>query len=580
MPDAPKIEDILPLTPLQEGVVFHAAYDTGAPDVYAVQVAVDLEGDVDDGALRDAVTALVRRQPALRTSFRQVGERGVAQVVQSAARPVWREVDLTRAPATSAEAVAEEDRVRRFDLAVAPLVRFTLLRLGPRHRRLVLTNHHVLLDGWSMPLLMRELLALYHGHDPGGPAASMRAYFAWRGAQDEEAARAAWRDALAGVDGPTRLRPNADLRRPVMPDELAVRLPERTTAALTTRARALGTTTSTLVRAAWALLVSGLTGRADVVFGATVAGRPPDVPGIESQLGLFINTVPVRVRVLPGDSLAELVARIQDDRAALLPHEFLGLRDIQELSGIEGDLFDSVVVFENYPMTDLAGHGEPRITAVSTHNRTHYPLTVLVLPGSALEVRFGYRPDLFDADEVARVAERFLRVLRTVAEADPATPAARVDLLLPEERRQMLTDWNDTARPAGHRSVVDRFRAHAEATPDRVAVVFGAESVTYAELADRVADLAGELAARGVGREDVVAIGLPRSVDLVVAVLAVLNAGAAYLPLDPTHPPERLAHVLRDAAPVLLLTSDRTATRIPAGNVPRLVVGTPVPVPG
>ncbi|TYC20421.1 non-ribosomal peptide synthetase, partial [Micromonospora sp. MP36] len=581
-----RVEDILPLSPLQQGLLFHALYDGSASDLYTVQFALDLEGPVDGDRMCRALGAILARHANLRVGIRQRKTGESVAVVPREIAPAWQEHDLTGlAAADRADEVVRllaADRAAGFDLARPPLLRAALIRTGPERAKLVLTNHHVLLDGWSMPLLAKELFAHYlaGGHDRSlPPVTPYRDYLGWLDRQDRAGAERAWRDALHGLAGPTLLAPADPARPPATPEQLTVALPADLTARLTAAARRLGVTLNTVVQGAWALLLGTLTGDDDLVFGATVAGRPPELPGVESMLGLFINTVPVRIRLDPAESLAALLARVQDEQSALMAHQHLGLAEIRRLAGTgDGDLFDTLTVFENYPLDpaalDLPGTGL-RVTAVTGHDATHYPLTLAVLPGERLTLRLDHRPDLLDAAAARRVADRLVRLLTQVVDA-PRTPVAALDLLDDAERAAVLGAWAAGPPPVAPRTFPELFAAQVAARPQAPALIGVDSTMSYAELdaaADRLARL---LIDRGVGPERVVALALPRSPELVTAALAVSKAGGAWLPVDPDYPADRIAFMLTDARPVLLATL--TGLELPDTGVPRLLLDQPATV--
>ncbi|WP_329260340.1 condensation domain-containing protein [Streptomyces pseudovenezuelae] len=564
----PRIENILPLTPLQEGLLFHAAYDDAGSARYNVQVALDLEGPLDVPVLRRSVEAVVRRHPTLRASFRRRAAGDTVQVIQSEVATPWEEHDLTAVPdaepATEAERITRRAREGRFDLAAAPLVNFTLIRLRADGFRLVLTNHHIVLDGWSTSLLLRELFTVYGAGGDASvlpPPVSPQAFFAWRGEQDAPAAREAWRAALDGLAEATRVAPYADSHTATATEQIVLTVPEELTAAVGERARGLGLTLSTVVQGTWGLLLSRLTGADDVVFGTTVSGRAPELPDVESVIGMLVNTVPVRVRTDGAETLAALYTRLQQEQSELVAHHQLGLTEIQSLTDIDGELFDTLVVFENYPVDRAVDSvGGVRVTGTEAHNTVHYPLSLLAHPGDRLVLHLGYRSDVLTGTAARRVGDRVLRLLRLFAEAAD-TRVDAVDLLGDDERG-LLAEWNDTGRPVPRRSVAELFASQAAAGPGRTAIRYGGLTTTYQELDDRANRLASDLTGRGIGPEDVVALALPRSTEMIVSLLAVLKAGAAYLPIDPAYPRERIEFMLTDARPVLLITTSDTAERL------------------
>ncbi|WP_369212913.1 amino acid adenylation domain-containing protein [Streptomyces flavofungini] len=545
------LTEVWPLSPLQEGLLFHSDFDDRGPDVYAVQFTVSVDGPLDTARLRASWEALLDRHAALRASFhrRKSGE-AVQLITRNVALP-WREADLsgpTGGPGTTGTVpeqigeLAARERAERLDLAVPPLLRLLLIRLGERHHRLVVTSHHLLMDGWSMPVLLNELAEVYAaGGDPGvlRHAASYGEYLAWLGRQDKEAARAAWRRELAGTDEPTLVAPQDTGRPPVLPDESTVSLPAETTRALIDLARTHGLTVNTLVQGAWALVLARLAGRTDVVFGATVAGRPAGLPGVESMVGLLINTLPVRVRLDGARPMTDLLADLQAHQSGMIAHQHLGLAEIQRVAG-PGAVFDTLMVFENYP------------------------LTLGVLLTDDLTVRVTSRPDLITHQAATEAGQRLIRVLEQITE-NPTAPVGRIDVLDASERDAVVRGWNATACPVVAGSVVEAFEGWVARSPDAVAVRCAPEQeLSYVQLDARASALARYLMALGVGVESRVGLCLPRGVDMVVAELAVWKAGAAFVPLDPEYPAERLAFMVVDSGVEVVLGA---TDRLPVGGV-------------
>ncbi|KUN76450.1 non-ribosomal peptide synthetase [Streptomyces griseoruber] len=560
--------DILPLTPLQEGMLFHALYDDEGSDVYTVQTSLELTGPLDRSALRTACEALLTRHPALRTGFLQRGTGRAVQIVPRTAEVPWAEDDLSPLPAaersTALDRITAEDRERRFTLSAPPLVRFRLLRMDAERHVLLLTNHHILLDGWSLPLVLRDLFELY---DRGGsadgmpPAPSFRRHLAWLAAQDRESARAAWRAALGGLEEPTLMGPTgAGGGACGFPRRLVTRLTESLTAELTRSARSRGVTVNTLVQTAWALLLARATGRQDVVFGATVSGRPAELPGVEETVGLFINTVPVRVRLDPAESLGALLERVQEEQAALLPHHHLGLADIQRLTGL-GDLFDTAVVFENAPFDEeslertFGGVRVALLEDTATTGTMHYPLSLVAVPGRRLRLDLSHQPGVVDAAAARGLARALTRILAALA-ATPGLPCGGVGALDTEDRAALSDAGTGPAVAHPATTLPELFAAQAARTPSAPAVVFEGTTLTYAELDDRASRLAHALVARGAGPGRIVAVALPRSPDLLVTLYAVHKAGAAYLPVDPDYPRDRVRYMIDDASPALVVTPE------------------------
>uniref|UniRef100_UPI002E287937 condensation domain-containing protein n=1 Tax=Amycolatopsis pittospori TaxID=2749434 RepID=UPI002E287937 len=350
-----QVEDVWPLAPLQEGLLFHAAYDEDADrDVYVGQRVLNLEGPLAVDVFRASWQALLDRHASLRAGFHHRASGDAVQVIAKQVTLPWRYEDVSALPPEEAEAeaarLADEDR-RRFDLAVPPLLRLLLIELGPGRFRLVVTMHHILMDGWSLPVLFGELWAVYRdGGDSSSlpPVTPYRDYLAWLVRQDKDAARAAWRNMFADVTEPTLVGPADRGGPPVMLQHVITEAGEELAGGLRELARGQGVTLNTVVQGAWGLLVGKLSGKSDVVFGATVSGRPAELPGVERMLGLFINTVPVRVRLNPASSFTSVVADLRAQQTALLDAQYLGLTDIQRTVG-PGASFDTLMVFQNYP---------------------------------------------------------------------------------------------------------------------------------------------------------------------------------------------------------------------------------------
>ena len=537
-------EDVWPLSPLQEGLLFHALFDDRGPDVYNVQLVLSLEG-VDPVGLRARAERLLARHPNLRAGFRQADSDAV-QVVAGQVPVPWREVAVSGEE--ELRQVIAEERARRFDMAEPPLLRFLLVRDARGGCWLALTNHHILLDGWSMPLVLGELFG-----DPPTDPVPYRRYLSWLVGRDRDVAEARWRDALAGIEQPTLLTPpgSGSMRR----EQRIVDLGPELHSAVSELAARAGLTLNSVIQGLWGLLLARMTGCADVVFGMTVSGRPPEVPDLDRMIGLFINTVPVRVRLDRHEPLLAMLTRLQREQTSLADAHFLGLADIQRTSG-HGELFDTLYVFENYPLD--GADTPPGVRLYDVHDGAHYPVTLSALPGETLRLRLGYQAGIFDERTAGSVLARLLGLIET-AIVEPDRPVGRVDVLRPEERERLLVAWNDTAHPVREETVPELFDAQVRQAPDATAVVFGDSELTYAELNERANRLARWLIARGAGPERLVGVALPRSAELVVAIVAVLKSGAGYVPIDPDYPAERIAFMLDDARPLCVITPDTFA---------------------
>jgi amino acid adenylation domain-containing protein/non-ribosomal peptide synthase protein (TIGR01720 family) len=574
-----RLTALWPTTPVQAGILFHARQAAGGYDPYHIQMAFQLSGRVDPDRMRHAGQALLNRHPGLRAAFADRADGDLVQVIPETATLPWRYLDLSavgEAERTETfERFLARDRTAYFDPGAAPLFRLTLADLGPGRTELVLTFHHLLFDGWSTPLLMQDLLLLYAADgDPAGlpRTADPEEFLAWLARQDSEQAARVWTEELAGLDGPTLLVPDVAGRVGEGRDQVGIALTPAEAADLGRRAADLGVTVNTLVQGAWALLLSLLTGRQDVVFGATVSGRPPAVPDVESMVGMFINTVPVRVRHAPGDTVAEVLTRLQSRQAALAEHHHHGLAEIQQAVGVPA-LFDTLVVFESYPIDreglTAAGQAADGIgfTGFRPFAGNNYPLCLTAGIGEHLELALQYAPGVVDRAVAQGYATRLTAILRQLAAGLDGT-VAQVDILTPAERAWLLGDLSHPAERSAATTLVARFEAQAARSPDAVAVVAGGDRLTYAELDARSERLAAALAARGVSPETLVGVVLPRGLPIVVTLLGILKAGGAYLPVDPAFARARLPRILPGARPHLVLVDADTRALVPDTDIP------------
>ncbi|MGV9315007.1 amino acid adenylation domain-containing protein [Streptomyces sp. NPDC003691] len=554
------LTEIWPQSPGQSGILFEAALADGAFDVYHMQFVLHLSGPVDPARMRAAGRALLDRHPNLRSVFLTGAAGDPVQVVPERVTMPWRHLDLTghdeAGQRAALDACLAEDRAEQLDPTRPPLMRLALLSCGAGRAKLVITAHHALFDGWSSPTVITDLVRLYAGTDELPPVRNYGSYLAWLAGRDRAASADRWAAELAGLDRPTLVAPDA------RPGETAsavgrveVPLSVDRGRELARRAAELGVTLNTLLQGAWAILLSKLTGRQDVVFGAAVNGRPAELPGSDEMVGLFINTLPVRVPCRPGEPVADTVTALQRRQTALLDHNHHGLADIQRATGLPV-LFDTIVVFQSYPI-DREGLVEANtsagftIDAIRPFAGSHYPLT-LNSSDPYLRLSLDYQNHVYDRASAELLAGRLVRVLEQIA-ADPRLPVGAVEVLSPAERQWLLRDLNDTAHPVAAATLPAAFEAQVRRDPDRVAVISGQQTLRYGEFNRRANRLAHWLLERGAGAERIVAVRIPRSVELMVAVYAVVKAGAAYLPVDTGLPAERVRQLLDGARPLLTL---------------------------
>ncbi|HKR49076.1 MAG TPA: amino acid adenylation domain-containing protein, partial [Pseudonocardiaceae bacterium] len=573
--DGRTVEDIYPLTPMQAGLVFHAL-SQGEQGVYCEQATFVLEGVSDPRVLGAAWQRVVHRTPVLRSS---VVWDGVDEPVQVVHRRVevpliyhdwqgWSAADRER----EAQRLLADDRVAGFDLTTAPLLRVRLAQLSGTEVQVLWTFHHVLLDGWSVFHVLTDLFACHAGRVPP-QRRPFRDYLQWLGAQDQAQATEYWRRVLRGFECRTPLpfdQAPARAYRSSSSQWRSAELSELDSDRITEFAQRHGLTVNAVVQGAWALLLSRYSGEREVCFGATVSDRPADLPGVADITGIFLNTLPVRADVTDDVEVVQWLRELQVTQAESRRFGFVPLAQLQTCSALPSgeQLFDSIVVFENYPINDeaAAAHGL-RIRELRALESTSYPLTVVVSPGRRLSVELGYDASAFDAAVIERMSAHFLRVLTALA-ADPGVRLRGIDILTPAQRSQVVVEFNDTDREVPVATLAELVQAAVARTPAAPALMFdGGVSdggvVDFAELETRANRLAWLLIAHGAGPEQIVALVLPRSVDIVVAQLAVAKAGSAFLPIDPAYPAERIAFMLADAGPVVVVTLAELAPRLP-----------------
>ena len=565
------IADIYELSPIQAGMLFHRIF---APEstAYFDQFSCRLTGPVDTERLRRAWQAMVDRHPIFRTSFHWEGMDNPVQVVHHQADLPWTAHDWRAVPAegqrTRWDACLEEDRARGFDPGVPPLMRVTVAQLGAQEYAFCWSHHHLLLDGWCLTLVLAELFERYaclaDGRVPSlAPVRPFSEYIKWLQQRDRGALDTFWRDTLRGFDAPTTL-PAAAAGRPApdAPMGAAQReLTEDLTGALRAVAARHRLTLNTLIHGAWALLLSRYSGNPDVVFGATVSGRPPELPGVETMLGVFINTVPVRVLADEQAQAAAWLTELQTRHVARESFAAIALPDIQKLSDVEAGtpLFDTNVIVMNYRMDDrLAGGGAGlHIHDVRVFDQTDVPLTLQVTPGARLALEIVYDAVRFDAAMVSRMLGHVEQLLTQFA-GGLDRPLSSFEILTPAERTQLFEVFNATDAPLDRaKTALDLFERRAAETPDAIALECDGIRLSYRALDGWANRLARALLRQApLGRDTLAAVAFPRSERLVAAILAIWKCGAAYVPIDPDYPAERIRQVLDAASPLIVLTPE------------------------
>lgn len=573
IPVAPRqIEDVYPLSPMQEGMLFHTLYEREAAD-YINQIRADVEG-LDSERFQHAWQSAVQAHDILRTGFFWQGDfTQPLQVVHKSVNLPFKSHDwcekLDRRKALAD--LAESERKQGFDLAKAPLLRITIVRTTETTHHLIFTSHHILMDGWSLSRLLEETLSRYANASTASTNGHYRDYIRWLQSRDAQASELFWKQQLSALAEPVRLAQavksaSNERQETSRYGDHYQTLSAPQTQLLNEFARAQRVTVNTLVQAAWALLLQRYSGQDSVVFGATVAGRPAELVGIESQLGLFINTLPVIVSPLPEQTVAEWIQRIQRQNIELREYEHTPLYEIQRWAGHGGEaLFDNILVFENYPVSAALGQNAKhnlRFSEISNQEQTNYPLTLAIGLNETLTVHYSYGRQHFSDSGITQIAERFERLLCALVKS-PSTYLGQLSLLSKSDRHKIIEQGRAIQIDNGTHCIHELIEAQAVATPTATALIFRDKAMSYRELNAQANRLAHRLIEHGAGPDKLIGIATERSLEMVIGLLAILKAGAAYVPLDPDYPEDRLAYMFADSGIRMLLTQSALLERLP-----------------
>ncbi|WP_243248233.1 condensation domain-containing protein, partial [Pseudomonas maioricensis] len=570
---AAQVEDIYPLAPMQQGMLFHTLYEEQAGGDYTNQMRLDVDG-LDPERFLQAWQAAMNQHAILRSGFYWQGglERPLQVVFKDIAMP-FTVVDLRHATnlAPELQRLADAELKAGFDLSRAPLLRLVAVRVAEQRYHLIYTNHHILMDGWSNSQLLGEVLQRYAGEYQAQHSGNYRDYIAWLQAQDAALSERFWLERLSVLDEPTWLTRALDL-----PAQAAVEahgdhfevFSAEQTRLLGEFARQQKVTLNTVVQSAWLLLLQRYTGQRSVAFGATVSGRPAGLKGVEQQIGLFINTLPVIATPQPEQSVSDWLQSVQADNLALREHEHTPLADIQRWSGQGSDaLFDSILVFENYPVSEALQQEAPQeltFGKVDNHEQTHYPLTLIVGLGETLSLHFNYRQANFPVHTVQQIAGQLRHVLLQMAASQAGQRLSELTLQDDAHIEASLAQWNPSTQVFPVEQCLHQLiAAQAARTPEAVAVSFRDQSLSYQALDSQANRLAHLLIEAGVGPDVCVGIAVQRGPGMIVGLLAILKAGGAYVPLDPDYPQDRLAYMIEDSGLSLLLTESHLREQLP-----------------
>ncbi|MDR4182554.1 plipastatin non-ribosomal peptide synthetase PpsC [Bacillus subtilis] len=567
MPQQPEIQDIYPLSFMQEGMLFHSLYDEQSR-AYFEQASFTINGQLDLERFQKSMDAVFDRYDIFRTAFIYKNVAKPRQVVLKQRHCPVHVEDISHLNEKDkehcTEAFKEQDKSRGFDLQTDVLMRISILKWAPDHYVCIWSHHHILMDGWCLGIVIKDFLHIYQALGKGQfpdlpPVQPYGTYIKWLMQQDREEAAEYWKKRLQHFEKASPLPKRTDQMSDGTLQQITFTIPEKETSELQKIAAACGATLNTVFQALWGIMLQKFNRRDDAVFGSVISGRPSELKDVENMVGLFINTIPIRVQ---SDflSFSDLVSGMQKDMTEAEAYSYFPLYDIQAQSALKQELIDHIIVFENTPTQqeieelNQAGSFDFSVKDFEMEEVTNYRCSVKVIPGRTLYVRIHFHTGAYQPNMMSEIKDYLLHMISDVI-SDPSLPVSKMTLLDEDKTRKIVSQNNRTVSVSPKAPTLHGlFERQAAVTPERPAIRFSGGLLTYAELDMYASRLAAHLAARGVTNESIVGVLSERSPDMLIAVLAVLKAGGAYLPLDPAYPKERLSYMLKDSGASLLLT--------------------------
>ncbi|AWM17149.1 non-ribosomal peptide synthetase [Bacillus inaquosorum] len=566
MPQQPEIQDIYPLSFMQEGMLFHSLYDEQSR-AYFEQASFTIHGQLDLERFQKSMDAVFERYEIFRTAFIYKNVAKPRQVVLKHRHCHVHFEDIShlneRDKEHCTEAFKEQDKSRGFDLQTDVLMRISILKWAPDRYVCIWSHHHILMDGWCLGIVIKDFLYIYQELGKGRlpdlpPVQPYGTYIKWLMQQDREEAAEYWKKRLQHFEKATPLPKRTDQMPDGTLEQITFSIPEKETSELQKIAAASGATLNTVFQALWGIMLQKFNRCGDAVFGSVISGRPSELKDVENMVGLFINTIPIRVQ---SDSLSfsDLVSRMQKDMTEAEAYSYFPLYDIQAQSALKQELIDHIIVFENTPTQqeieglNQAGSFDFSVKDFEMEEVTNYSCSVKVIPGRTLYVRIHFHTGAYQPSMMSEIKDYLQHMVSDVI-SDPSLPVSKMTLLDENKTRKIVSQNNGAVSVSPEAPTLHGlFERQAAVTPERPAIRFSGGSLTYAELDMYARRLATRLAARGVTKESIVGVLSERSPEMLIAVLAVLKAGGAYLPLDPAYPKERLSYMLKDSGAALLL---------------------------
>ncbi len=566
--DLANIENIYPLSPMQEGMLFHTLYASGS-DVYITQLTLDIVGELNIEYFKQAWQHIIDTHTILRTSFVY---QGLQTPVQRVHKKISCDIEVIDHSSISDKnrkdkitQFLEEQRKKGFDLTIAPLSWITLIKTEKNNYTFIWTHHHILIDGWSMPIIFKELFKNYHALVSNQELTfnpdKYEEFIEYLSKRDKTEEERFWTAYLEGFTGSIEILVGNNYNnstQELVNDKQKLALDASETDILKEFTKKHHITINTLVQGAWLTLLNRYSGNDDIIFGITVSGRPAELEGVEGKVGLFINTLPLRIKTRTSENVLEWLKEIYEQQSRVLEYQHTPLVEIQSLSSVPNNepLFQSILIFENYPIEKLSENKDIKldIANIRTYEKNNYPITIAVSVEERLIIDISYDDSLYSKDAIHRLLGHLSETFQNITQNTDKT-ISDIEILTPAEKHQQLVEWNDTTvEYPQDKTLIDLFEGQVEKTPDNIAVIFEQEKLTYRELNEKANQLGRYLQNKGVKPETLVGVYMERSLDMIVGLLGIMKAGGAYLPFDPAYPAERIAYMVHDSECQIILT--------------------------
>jgi amino acid adenylation domain-containing protein len=573
--DKNNIKDIYPLSPMQHGILFHTLADESL-GMYFEQITITLAGEIDLDLFEKSFNAVIKEYDVLRTMFIYKNVKKPVQLVLKDRKTYIHFEDIsTKADLEKTkyiETFKKQDMENGFDLSKDILIRISIIKTDERSCEVIVSFHHIIMDGWSLGVIIKDILENYKLLKDKKKLKIIDAkpysnFIKWIENQEIEEGFSYWNKHLEGYDQkaeiPYCIKRNIEDHRYIL-GETAFTLSEDLTNRLTVLAKQKGTTVNTIFQIAWGMLLHIYNYTEDVVFGLVVSGRPSEIEGIETMVGLFINTIPVRMKFEHSCTLNEIIEQIRDNVFESTKYDYLPLAKIQANTELKRDLINHIMIYENYPIAKEVTHAktgndmELEIKKVEMSERTNYNFNIFVMPGTEMTIKFAYNTTIYDENQIKNIEGHFKKILQQMAD-NPGKKLESIEILLDEEKVQILDQLNNTKASYPNKTIHHLFEEQVGKTPDQIAVVFEENSLTYKQLNNCANQLAKVLREKGVKPNRIVGIMVERSLEMIIGMLGILKAGGAYLPISPDYPDDRVAYMLEDSQVEIMLTQSSIA---------------------